>query len=193
MPYDGEVFYYGVFLSPEQQTELFGALRETIQWQQECVTLFGKTHHLTRQVAWFHHEQQPYHYANSIKLAQPNNQVIARIQHQVESLTGQTYNSCLANFYPDGTSGMGWHSDNEPVFAKAHSIASVSLGAQRSFQLKHKASEEKFTVELASGSLLEMAGETQQHWLHALPKRKRIHEPRINLTFRQFLTKPDKC
>ncbi|MEJ6561017.1 MAG: hypothetical protein QNL71_08135 [Akkermansiaceae bacterium] len=31
-----------------------------------------------------------------------------------------------------------------------------------------------------------MAGETQTHWQHALPKSTRISEPRISLTFRQM-------
>jgi hypothetical protein len=37
-----------------------------------------------------------------------------------------------------------------------------------------------------------MKGETQAHWWHALPKSKRITEPRINLTFRQMHSQKGK-
>ena len=40
---------------------------------------------------------------------------------------------------------------------------------------------------LESGSLLVMQGSTQTHWLHCIPKSKKIKTPRINLTFRSML------
>ncbi len=62
----------------------------------------------------------------------------------------------------------------------------MSLGAERRFHFKHTTTKERITMELASGSLLLMEGETQTQWLHALPKSKRVSEPRISLTFRQM-------
>jgi hypothetical protein len=35
-----------------------------------------------------------------------------------------------------------------------------------------------------------MLNETQTHWLHALPKTKKIQTPRINLTFRTISSSP---
>ena len=43
---------------------------------------------------------------------------------------------------------------------------------------------------LDSGSVLDMRGETQEFWLHALPKSKKIAGARINLTFRKMA---DSC
>jgi alkylated DNA repair dioxygenase AlkB len=40
---------------------------------------------------------------------------------------------------------------------------------------------------LDNGSLLVMKDQTQQYWLHQLPKSKRIKTPRINLTFRTII------
>jgi alkylated DNA repair dioxygenase AlkB len=39
-------------------------------------------------------------------------------------------------------------------------------------------------VPLPSGSLLLMSGTTQRYWQHALPKRGRVQDARVNLTFR---------
>jgi alkylated DNA repair dioxygenase AlkB len=82
---------------------------------------------------------------------------------------------------------MGWHSDNEKEIKPNSSIASVSIGIERKFSFKNKLSKETIAVQLENGSLLEMKGAIQKHWLHALPKSKKITQPRINLTFRQFL------
>jgi alkylated DNA repair dioxygenase AlkB len=80
---------------------------------------------------------------------------------------------------------MGWHSDDEKELGPNPVIASVSFGATRRFDFKQKSDPlNKFSIQLESGSLLLMQGDTQQHWLHQLPAQKRISEPRINLTFR---------
>jgi alkylated DNA repair dioxygenase AlkB len=85
---------------------------------------------------------------------------------------------------------MGWHSDNEKSISPNSSIASVSLGATRKFQFKHKTQELKLDLILDSGSVLDMREETQEFWLHALPKSKKIAGARINLTFRKMA---DSC
>jgi alkylated DNA repair dioxygenase AlkB len=66
------------------------------------------------------------------------------------------------------------------------SIASLSIGAERKFAFKHKATKETVSVMLENGSLLEMKGSIQQNWWHSLPKTKKVGAPRINLTFRQM-------
>jgi len=58
------------------------------------------------------------------------------------------------------------------------------LGAARKFLLKHNQTKQKIAIILESGSLLLMKGETQEKWMHSLPKTKKIQKPRINLTFR---------
>jgi alkylated DNA repair dioxygenase AlkB len=63
-------------------------------------------------------------------------------------------------------------------------IASVSLGAIRRFQMKHRRRQTRVALDLPSGSCLVMAGATQHHWPHQVPKTSRPLDPRINLTFR---------
>jgi alkylated DNA repair dioxygenase AlkB len=68
---------------------------------------------------------------------------------------------------------------------KYHTIGSVSFGATRVFQFKHKNQPElKEKINLEDGSFLLMQGTTQHNWLHQIPKTAKILKPRINLTFR---------
>jgi alkylated DNA repair dioxygenase AlkB len=65
-------------------------------------------------------------------------------------------------------------------------IASLSLGATRRFQLRHRSdASARLDLDLESGSLLVMRGTLQHHFRHAVPKRPALREPRINLTFRR--------
>jgi alkylated DNA repair dioxygenase AlkB len=79
---------------------------------------------------------------------------------------------------------MGWHADDEPELGQNPVIASVSLGAPRRFRLRHNCSRDTHVLTLEHGSLLLMAGPTQHHWQHCLPRTRVCRSPRINLTFR---------
>jgi alkylated DNA repair dioxygenase AlkB len=87
--------------------------------------------------------------------------------------------------YRNGSDSNGWHADNEKELGKNPVIASVTLGQERYFHLKHKNDPRlKHKILLEHGSLLLMQGETQHHWLHQIPKTTRPIGQRINLTFR---------
>ena len=64
--------------------------------------------------------------------------------------------------------------------------ASLSLGVSRTFRFKPKKGHQgsDFDLELGHGALLLMDPPTQRHWLHGLPKRLRVSQCRLNLTFR---------
>ncbi len=82
---------------------------------------------------------------------------------------------------------MGWHSDNEKELDPQKSIASLSLGSTRDFILKHKQKTLKEKLTLGNGDLLIMYPECQRDWIHSIPKRRKIIENRINLTFRTYI------
>jgi alkylated DNA repair dioxygenase AlkB len=88
---------------------------------------------------------------------------------------------------------MGFHADDEPELGARPSIASLSLGEERTFVMKHRSREDisDLRLGLASGSLLLMRGETQSNWKHGIPKTAKPSGPRINLTFRQIIS-PEK-
>lgn len=90
----------------------------------------------------------------------------------------------MCNRYPDGDSYIGWHSDDEGDLAF---IVSVSLGAVRDFVFQHKETKEKIVLRLEPGSIVLMGKGCQQNWKH----RKKVKDPRINLTFRSILSRQD--
>ena len=73
------------------------------------------------------------------------------------------------------------------VFVGPHpTIASLSLGAGRKFQLRKKSDPKiKHEFFLESGDLLIMPGRTQHNWEHAIPKSGK--PARINITFEEPL------
>ena len=186
LPRDGIVEYLGKVFPQEESASLFDGLLTTSPWQPDEVILFGKKHILSRKVAWIGDAGFTYSYSGTSKTASPWTPPLLVVRERVEKLCGHAFNSCLLNLYHDGSEGMGWHGDDEKTLGRNPVIASVSLGAERPFRFKHRVTKEVIPLILENGSLLVMKGETQHHWLHALPKTKKANAPRINLTFRAF-------
>jgi hypothetical protein len=110
---------------------------------------------------------------------------LLEIKTKIEALTGKYYNVCLCNLYETGRNSIGWHADNEEI-GSLSSIASISLGAARIFQLKKKGTEDIIEQRLESGSLFLMKEGCQENYLHCVPTDPSCRERRINLTFRLF-------
>lgn len=189
LPCDGVVNYHGPILSPADSRRYYETLLHRIPWKQDEAVMFGKHIVTARKVAWYGDSNFSYTYSGTTKQASVWTAELAMLKAAVEELTATRFNSCLLNLYQDGSQGMSWHSDDEKSLDKDSTIASVSLGAERQFRLKHKRLDEKVSVLLESGSLLVMKGTTQTHWLHSIPKTKSITTPRINLTFRTMVLK----
>jgi alkylated DNA repair dioxygenase AlkB len=187
LPCDGASVYTPSVFSHAESESLFQELLETTPWQKDEVVLFGQRRILSRKVAWMGDDGFTYSYSGTSKTAMPWTPPLALVKERVERQTDRRFNSCLLNLYHDGSEGMGWHSDDEKTLGQNPVIASVSFGAERVFKFKHRESKEVVSVVLENGSLLVMKGETQHHWVHTMPKTKKITTPRINLTFRTFL------
>jgi len=183
---DGIALYHEKVLTDEQIKPLYEELLNKINWENERVVMFGKEIITKRKVAFYSDPLIAYTYSSKTKIGLPWKDPLIILKNIVESLTKQTYNACLLNLYHNGEEAMGWHSDNEKEIIANSSIASLSIGASRKFSFKHKVTKETISIQLENGSLLEMKGTIQSHWLHALPKSKKITESRINLTFRQM-------
>jgi alkylated DNA repair dioxygenase AlkB len=187
LPCDGEVYYRPGVLNPVTAKEYFGTLLQTIAWKQDELFIYGKQIITKRKVAWYGDQPFAYTYSHNTKEALPWMPALLELKQLCEATSGEQYNCCLLNLYHNGDEGMAWHSDDEDTIVKDSAIASLSLGAERKFSFKHKKEGGNISVMLATGSLLVMKGATQTHWLHSLPKTKKVFEPRINLTFRKFV------
>jgi alkylated DNA repair dioxygenase AlkB len=186
---DGELQIARRFIFPEKANAYFQLLFHNIQWKQEEIVVFGKKHLEPRLTAWYADEGT--HYAYSNKILQPKDWSVELLELKTkieDILPGKSFNSVLLNLYRDGNDKMGWHSDNEKELGPNPCIASLSFGATRFFDLKHKQDKTKrFRFELSSGTLLVMSGSLQDYWLHQVPPQKKVKEPRINLTFREVV------
>ncbi|HEY7906428.1 MAG TPA: alpha-ketoglutarate-dependent dioxygenase AlkB [Wenzhouxiangella sp.] len=174
------------FLGPEKAGWAFHQLAESLQWEQLAIRMFGRLINQPRLTAFYGERGVSYRYSGLKFSAIEWSGAIHELACQVSALTQHPFNSVLCNYYRDGQDSMGWHADDEPELGTNPVIASVSLGASRRFDLKPKmgVTGMKQSIWLPSGSCLLMGGDLQHHWLHQIPKTKRVNEPRINLTFR---------
>ena len=189
LPYDGLVNDLGIVI--DYPSPLFYNLVTELPWQEDIVTLFGKTHVTTRQIVWMGDSDIDYQYSSHTRQAIPWTDTVFHVKQHVEQqllILGidVNFNSCLLNYYPSGEDGMGYHADDERELGEQPVIASLSLGATRKFVFKHKKTQDKVELYLESGQLIVMHGETQNFWKHSITKTKKVTTGRISLTFRQI-------
>lgn len=182
---DADIDYYPNFFDSNQSNQLFEKLQQDIPWQQDSITVFGKTHPQPRLTALFGNEGKPYSYSNIVMQPNPWNPFLVFIKNEIEEVCQENFTTVLLNYYRDGKDSNGWHADNEKELGENPVIASVSFGAERFFHLQHNTlKEQKLKINLEHGSFLLMKGETQHFWKHQIPKTAKPIGPRINLTFR---------
>ena len=183
---NAEIIYYPHFFDEKEADILFDQLTSSyITWQQDNITVFGKTHLQPRLTALFGNEGKSYSYSNIKMQPHPWNPLLQKIKSRVENVSGTNFTTVLLNLYRDGKDSNGWHADNEKELGNNPIIASVSFGTERVFQLKHNTiSNLKQNILLEHGSLLLMKGTTQHFWKHQIPKTAKPIGSRINLTFR---------
>ncbi len=187
LPYDGIALYIPNFIEQNEASILYDILLDSIEWQRDIVKMFGKTHILNRKMAWYGDSDKKYSYSGISRSPISWTSELGKIKQLCESICLHSFNSCLVNYYQDGIQGMGWHADNEKELGNNPIIASVSLGAVRTFRCKHRMSNHTIDIVLEPGSLLIMRGSMQHNWVHSLPISKKIKDARINCTFRTII------
>jgi alkylated DNA repair dioxygenase AlkB len=172
------------FYNADEANEMYTQLLESLEWKQGTIHLFGKTHSTPRLEAFYAEKNLEYGYSGQQLKTKNFTPLLLQIKQKLEEVSAYTFNSVLVNYYRDGNDSNGWHADNEKELGENPTIASLSFGTSRRFDLKHISKAEKLSIQLHSGSLLVMSGETQHFWKHQIAKSKKITTGRINLTFR---------
>lgn len=182
---DAEITYFPNFFSTIEADAIFRDLINETPWQQDEITVYNKKYLQPRLTALYGNEGKPYSYSNITMQPYHWTMLLQKIKYHIESSCKSNFNAVLLNYYRNGNDSIGWHSDNEKELSKNPTIASVSFGAERVFQLKHIFdSNQKTSIILGHGSLLLMTGTTQHFWKHQIPKTSKPVGSRINLTFR---------
>src|SRR5438552_10439600 len=187
-----EIYYDDRFLPPEEATQLFNTLLSKCAWQRHSAS-FGYT--VPRDEAYYGDPGTHYTYSRREYQPLPWMPELLSLKVHVEETTPVAaytnsglpklgYNALLCNLYRDGNDSVGLHADAEPEMGPV--IASISLGAGRLFRLKRENGSIAFSERLPHGSLFVMAGDTQKHFKHEVPKEPGLTQPRINLTFRRI-------
>lgn len=185
LPFDGSALLIPQFLAPEQTSLLFDQIMNETPWENPEMVMFGKKYPQAGFSTWFTNTGVSYAYSGITRKPHHMTPTLDRVLGLCAQASGSSYNSVLVNLYRDGNDSVSWHSDNEEINGSEPVIASVSLGATRRFDLRHKESGETVRVDLEDGSLLVMSGLSQHCWVHQIAKTKTKVGPRINLTFRQ--------
>jgi alkylated DNA repair dioxygenase AlkB len=175
----GILLYHDAFLPPDLADRYFVELRDTSAWEQKKGT-FG--HLQPRLTASYGDEGVTYFYSGTENRALPWTPTLLEIKQRIEAVQSR-YNYCLLNRYRSGADSVGLHADDEPGMGNV--IGSLSLGATRTFRIRHNRTKETRLFPVGHGTLIIMAGTMQRFWKHEVPKTQDVGE-RINLTFRMI-------
>ena len=175
------------WLSPLDADRLLSMAIGGIPWREDQIQMFGRKIPIPRLQNWFSSDGTSYKYSKLALSPLILPKWMEGLRKSIEKQTNNSFNGILANYYRDGKDSVGWHADDERSLGFEPVIASLSLGAERSFELKHKNTKENLNIILPHGSLLLMSAGIQSYWLHRINKVNGGVEPRINLTFRKVL------
>lgn len=182
----GTLEYYPSLLKNTHQ--LFDCLSHELEWSKPSIKIFGKTHPIPREQAFYGDKGLSYKYSGTIFPTIDWNESLKLIKTQLEKIQGDRFNCVLCNLYSKGGDYMSLHSDNEPELGPEPIIASASLGETRIFHIQTKDKSKKQDIELKDGDVLFMRGKFQEYWNHGIKKTARDKKPRINLTYRYIFS-----
>jgi alkylated DNA repair dioxygenase AlkB len=150
--------------------ELFDELLAEAPWQQRTRTMWDKEVLEPRMVA---------------VLPQPFPARIAELVTPLDDRYGVRFDSCLINLYRDGSDAVAWHADTVRKTMRDPMVATVSLGARRSFLVRPAAGgpvARRYAP--GEGDLVMMGGSMQHDWHHTVPREKSASGARMSITLR---------
>ena len=131
------------------------------------------------------------HYDYKVSGGSPPNYIMCprlkEITARVNETLGTNFNTILLNKYKHGDDCIGFHKDRETGWAKGTGFATLAFGVARDFQIKCDKTNETTTILHKPGHALYMPHPMNHNYTHSIPKRKRVMECRISLTFREIV------
>jgi alkylated DNA repair dioxygenase AlkB len=170
---DADIYYLRELPLAQTAECMMNQIIAEVPWRAENIIVWGKSVPQPRLIAWYGDPGAQYTYSGIQHDPLPWTDILMDIKNRVEKVAGTDFNSVLLNYYRSHRDSMGLHSDDEPELGRLPIIASLSLGEERTFVLKHKTRRDlkRVRLKLASGSLLLMKGNTQHSW-NMVSKRK---------------------
>ena len=188
LPCDGVMTMHSMNVDNDTSMLWFDTLLRETAWRDETITMFGRQVMQPRRTALYGNGGLTYRYSGRTMHPLPWTPTLMLLKAIAEQHADTSFTTVLINLYRNGADSMGWHRDNERELGPEPVIASISLGATRMFQCKHRTdSTQRLSLPLHHASVLVMKGAMQEHWYHQVPKERGVAEPRINLTFRRIV------
>lgn len=181
---DSALTFWPNWLSSTDADSLLSKSINSIDWRADSIKIVGKTIPIPRLQQWFGEPGTSYTYSNIRLPAVSFPLWMDSLRGAVEQQTDAAFNRALVNYYRSGSDSVDWHADDEPELGPEPLVASLSLGVERVFQLRHNQSRERISISLPHGSLLLMGAGVQNYWQHRIAKVANLQEPRVNFTFR---------
>ena len=181
---DSAITFWPNWLSTSAADNLLSKAIGSVDWRADSIKIVGKTIPIPRLQQWFGEPGTSYTYSNIRLPAVSFPDWMDSLREDVEQQTGTPFNRALVNYYRSGSDSVDWHADDEAELGTEPLIASLSLGVERVFQLRHNESRERISIPLPHGSLLLMGAGIQSHWQHRIAKVANLKESRVNFTFR---------
>lgn len=178
-----ELLHVPGLLAHAEADELFRHCVADLDWRQERVRLFGREVDAPRLSACYGRPGLAYRYSGLTRRCAPWTGPLRDAVERIGRRLGASFNFVLANRYRDGSDAVGWHADDERGIAPV--IASVSLGAERTFRVRPRDGGRSTALLLAHGDLVLMWGRCQRDFRHALPRTRAPVGARVNLTLRR--------
>jgi alkylated DNA repair dioxygenase AlkB len=179
------------WLPPDESAQLLSDLRQQLEWSEQTITLFGRRVLQPRLIAWA--GTVDYRYSGLTLPARAAPACLESVTTRLCSTVGVPFNHVLINRYRNGHDHMGWHADDEPELGPDPTVACLTLGATRDllFKPKDHSVNPPTRLSLANADVVVMSGTVQRHFLHSVPKRKRVAGERISLTTR-WIRRPSR-
>ena len=151
---------------------LFDHLLEHAPWRQRSRTMWDAEVVEPRLVAVW-------------ETGQPLPDELRELVAPLDARYGVAFDSCLVNLYRDGQDAVAWHGDTVRKRLRDPLVATVSLGARRSFLLKPATGGPVARrYRPGEGDLLVMGGACQHEWLHTVPREASASGARMSITLR---------
>ncbi len=159
----------------EKPLELFEKLKNKVEWDERMsarkTASFGKAY-------------------NYSQISYPFQEFPIELIPIIESINDTLRfkpNNCLLNYYLDGKSKMGFHSDQTDILHENTGVGIVPIGETRTLRFRNIENKElTIDFELPSGSFIYMTNKIQNAWQHAIPK-SNTENGRMSLTFRKMI------
>ena len=169
------IIFHPDLIKPSSASEVFSILKETVIWNKKMTSRYTESFGLS------------YRYSGMSYDEKKMPKIIQEIALIIAGVVGYLPNNCLVNYYLDGSSKMGFHSDDTSQLADGTGVAILSLEVARDMLFKHKYFDNMTeSFHFTNGTLIYMDDSIQKEWLHSIPKSD-TQSGRISLTFRKLI------